>query len=116
MKFGKFDRKPIEGGHSTRGQNRPSDPNSIENRCKREGVKTHPRTIRSRMTQHDLTFEEAVAYKPQNSSMSGRKGKKGSYWNKTTPNSPEDHREAEGGRKKLLSKHSSLRQVTDANS
>lgn len=79
--------KPIETGRQNR---RGAAPDSFAARCKAAGVKVSPRTIQSRMRRYDLTFEEAVAWKPQERPAAGRVGKKKSYWSKATPGSKLD--------------------------
>jgi len=94
MKILKHEQKPIETRKKPRRP--PPDPNSIEQRCKREGVKLHPSTIRNRMKDHNLTFEEAVAYKPTPRSKCGRIGKEKSVWALTTPGSTAEYQQRQG--------------------
>lgn len=89
MKILPNEHKPIR---AKRRRERPTNSDSIEARCRRDGVKVHPSVIRQRMRDYDLTYEESVRYKPMEKAACGKKGKKGSYWAKATPGSRLEHR------------------------
>jgi hypothetical protein len=95
MKIFDHERKPLVRAKGPNSSRQP-DPESIESRCKREGITIHPSTIRNRMRVHDLTFEEAVAFKPTPRSKCGRIGKSKSAWRKTTPGSSKDYQLTQG--------------------
>lgn len=79
---------------------RPVNPDSIKQRCIRDGVKKHPATIISHMKRHNMTYEEAIAYVPKTQRKAGQIGKKSSHWNKTTPGSPMENAIREGKAKR----------------
>lgn len=95
MKIFDHERKPLVKAKGPNSSRQP-DPESIESRCKREGITIHPSTIRNRMRAHDLTFEEAVVYQPMPKTKSGKIGKSKSIWRKTTPGSSLDYQRAQG--------------------
>lgn len=75
---------------------RKLNPDSIEARCKRDGVKVHPGTIRSRMSRYNISYEEAIKLQPKTREECGKSGKDSSGWNKIIPNSSEEYQRTQG--------------------
>lgn len=83
MKIDHRDRQPLVQKRKPRTGGKQAGEDSIRDRCKREGVKVSAETIRTRMMNWGMTFEEAVAHVPEDRSTIGRKGRKSSPWNQT---------------------------------
>lgn len=56
------------------------DPDSIKQRAERDGF--NGGTICSRMKRHNLTYEEAIVYVPEDKSAAARRGNRNSFWRK----------------------------------
>lgn len=95
MKIPEREKTPIIPKRKKTGGSLPKE-DSIRHRCKELGVKVHPSTIQSRMKKYDMTFEEAIAYKPLTKSQAGRKAKRHSRWGKEIAADSEEYQLRQG--------------------